>query len=636
MKIKRITGKNIKRQNFEHEVGPFNLIVGDIRTGKTARADAILIALTGESRTIGKKDIRNAITGTDMIVSAVLDNGQEFKRGWTITRKGACSAMKFDVPDSVLDSLLINPVDILALSPSKVKELIVSALPDSSNKFDWKAFDEKTGAISIPAKFADLISDIGDEVAELDSQNRESGGTVEDFLKAAIESQKAQSSDASAVEKRSRAAIEADAGIERIPPRRPAGEVAAELAKLREDHASFCGQVVTLEHWERVISSTEGKRIELDGLESRKLELNQLIKEDRKSLEKLAAKVVSLENQRGKEVEQEDRLRNEVQDKLVNAGVWYSHSGERVRASQAAIKLLEGGTCPTCGNSSDALKKVVDAMKIELDHYQVEMETNKQIEAMLTAKVINLKEDRKGTLEMFEKQSIGPKSDKTSLASRLASLQAEFDRITGRIEGFEMPKVPEGVRVSDIFGIKVKIAKASDSIAQLDEELERAKDFERPSEAETHRKTADNANAEQVIRKEFVKILQGVLDQFMRDSVGKVLARANRLVEPVLGAPLVWDEGIILEGASFSTLSGSERAVVSAGLALAFAIEAEFRLLILDELGTITPSKRKTLFEVIETMIADGTIDQFFGIVPVESGVPDDAPESATIIEVVK
>lgn len=636
MKIKKITGKNIKRQNFEHEVGPFNLIVGDIRTGKTARADALLIALTGESRTIGKKDIRSAITGNDMVVSAVLDSGQEFKRGWTITRKGTCSAMKFDVPEPVLDTLLINPTDILALSPAKVKELIVSALPDSSNKFDWKAFDAKTGEISIPAKFADLITDISDEVAEIDSQNRADGGTVEDFLKRAIESQKEQTSGAAAVEKRSRAAIEADAGIERIPPRRPAGEVAVELGEVRKELTDLAGEKTTLEHWQGVIAGTEKRRSELEELKERKTVVESEIEAVEKKLSKLTATLEGLETQRGVEVEQEDRLRNDIQDKINAAGVECSHVGQRVAIAKKGIDLLESGTCPTCGNSSEEVAKVVASMKKELAQIEIELKTSMDLEAKLSKKKAKLAEERAGSKEMFEKQTNGPRADKSKLSESLEVLRQDLNRTAGRVSGFEVPVVPEGINVAHLPGIIVEISEAEAKIEKLEVELESAKVFERPSEAETHRKTADNANAEQVIRKEFVKILQDVLDQFMRDSVGKVLARANRLVEPVLGAPLVWNEGILLEGASFSTLSGSERAVVSAGLALAFAVEAEFRLLILDELGTITPSKRQTLFEVIETMIKDGTIDQFFGILPVEEGAKLNAPDFVNVIEVVK
>lgn len=616
MKIKKISGCNIKGQNFDSHVGRFNLITGDIRTGKTARADAILIALTGESRTIGKKSIKYAMTAKEMVVAVEMDSGQEFRRGWTMKRSGTCSEIKFPTPEAILDTLLINPVDILSLSPAKVKELIVSALPDSSNRFDWKAFDQKSGEISIPAKHADLIGEISDEIAQLDSDSRAKDGNVEDFLKEAIEGQKEQQKEAAAVEKRSRAAIEADAGIERIPPKRPAGEVAEEIEKLRKELGLLESRRVTLEHWRGVSESTEGKRKELDELKDRSAELKIETDAVAKTFEKMKAKIANLESERGKEVENEDRLRNEILDKLSKSQLEVTRSEDRVAIAEKAISLLEGGTCPTCGTAGESVEKIVAAMKKDLEQLKTELKTSNAVEEKIWKKKQKLEEERAGSAKMFAQQIDGPKRDEEKTIDAFVRLKAELDKVSGRIESFNIPQVPDEVNIADLPGVLEKISSIMEKLPALEAELDKAKAFEIPSESETHRATADSAAAEIVIRKEFVKILQDVLDQFMKDSVGKVLARANRLVEPVLGAPLVWEDGIKLEGASFATLSGTERAVVSAGLALAFAVEAEFRLLILDELGVITPEPRAKLFEVIDQLLEEGDLDQFFGIVP--------------------
>lgn len=93
-----------------------------------------------------------------------------------------------------------------------------------------------------------------------------------------------------------------------------------------------------------------------------------------------------------------------------------------------------------------------------------------------------------------------------------------------------------------------------------------------------------------------------------------VLAVANRVVEPTTGMRLEMVDGdFILGKAVLTTLSGSERMLVYAGLQIALSAAHNPKIVLMDELGVVYEDRKEKLFRVIEQLIGDGTISQFVG-----------------------
>jgi len=116
-----------------------------------------------------------------------------------------------------------------------------------------------------------------------------------------------------------------------------------------------------------------------------------------------------------------------------------------------------------------------------------------------------------------------------------------------------------------------------------------------------------------------VKLALGLISDFRGEVLGMVAASllntANRVIEPCLGMKLSLEEGDFRVGnASMLTLSGSERMVVFAGLQIALSAAHTPKIVLMDELGVIDPTRKELLFKVLEQLILDKTISQFIGV----------------------
>lgn len=117
MKIKILTGSGIKGREFEHKLEDFNVIVGDNAAGKTARLDAIQLALSGAHR-LGRKSeaIMRLADGTTMSAGLTFDDGSYVKRTWTYVG-GSIKALTDSKDFSEVPAVIVNPSEYFGLSP---------------------------------------------------------------------------------------------------------------------------------------------------------------------------------------------------------------------------------------------------------------------------------------------------------------------------------------------------------------------------------------------------------------------------------------------------------------------------------------------------------------------------------------
>lgn len=97
------------------------------------------------------------------------------------------------------------------------------------------------------------------------------------------------------------------------------------------------------------------------------------------------------------------------------------------------------------------------------------------------------------------------------------------------------------------------------------------------------------------------------------------MERASTLTASVMGFPLEFREGDIgyYKNGTWVThkvLSGTEKHLAYTGLCLAFAENAPCKLVIIDELGRLTPENKRALVARFQELITAGVVDNFIGI----------------------
>ena len=138
-------------------------------------------------------------------------------------------------------------------------------------------------------------------------------------------------------------------------------------------------------------------------------------------------------------------------------------------------------------------------------------------------------------------------------------------------------------------------------------------------------------NCEADVLKAVVEIVATVQADAAEKAFGEVLAVSRRFTDGILKSPLEYREGtfgrrVVLadveEGCtapvgswvSHTGFSGTEKILAYAGLSVALATKTPIRLVIMDELGRVSPAKLPLLVERMVELVRDGVIEQFIGI----------------------
>ena len=175
--------------------------------------------------------------------------------------------------------------------------------------------------------------------------------------------------------------------------------------------------------------------------------------------------------------------------------------------------------------------------------------------------------------------------------------------------------------VTEASGVQAEITgceQTLERIAQIRNEQGRMR--QAAAEAE---KTGIEVEAVKAMQKNVKALREEIVD----GAALKWLAVANRIAEPILRSPLVYEGGEIgVRRAGlfipFVTFSGSERAIARAAIGVALAAKAEPKVVILDELSVFDDVNKKVLVENLLSMIQEGTLKQFIMADCRNPGVP--------------
>src|SRR5256886_2954275 len=248
MKLKSIAGENIKGQSFTHELKPVTLIVGDNYSGKSARVEAVKLALLGYVPGLGRRpqDIYALASGDKMSASVTDEAGTVTRREWALERGAvkATQAATMAVPPVLLDTreyfertaaerLQYVFEKVPSLGPTVTEAGVIADLrglrPEEPHEHHEGAIDEVIATAS-----------------ELSEQREAEEATMQEWLSLLLEELRTDLKDTNAELRSMTGMVIGTAQLKAAEPlRKPPANVDAEIARLSAELRAAQDSLVT-------------------------------------------------------------------------------------------------------------------------------------------------------------------------------------------------------------------------------------------------------------------------------------------------------------------------------------------------------------------------------------------------------
>ena len=619
MRIAKVSATNFKGAGFSHTLAPVTMFHGPPFAGKSSRLEAVTLALLGHLPGVAKapKDVyeRLAGNGLPLAVAVELDDGTVVGREFA-ERRGSIKHMATG-PELDFPVVALDPSEFLDLSPrERVKYLFARAkLPDELTE---QAVRDRLVAeaknIRIEANSEDSEAAIREVVAFICGPRSEEHDGLQQWLELLV----------------------ADAGV--------AKNAAVAAVKRLEQTQQGITQVSAPAF--AAGNAEEDHRIALETLVAAEKELSRLEeagRQARRALTQAEAAAGALDRS-GALAEKLAALERDM------------------AALNAELDAPVPDDTPARGhyNAMLAIQKTADAELAkasgELEHLRESIKRQKmetkcphcgQDMAAISGPVLERMQKRLPELEEAEARAV--KAVRTAEENCTAALQA-LDAIRGRLVArqvkfkarsdlaVQLERVRDALRSQDaakqandsLIGLAADLNVARDEWSKQQSVVENARQVAAAA-GETARKAVaqrSEAALQAKARKELERLRAGaevwkqsctmfacLQSEIVAKVAGPLVAAANRLLTGILRAPLRYDPetceiGFEGEGYSHRSFSGTEKALAYAGLSLALAAEAPFKLVLLDEMGRMDIDTRGVLVDRLLELVEDGFIDQ--------------------------
>lgn len=733
-----ISGLNIMGSSFDEVLTPTTVFHGDNMVGKTARLNAIRVALYGSLPRLGVQPGANFKMSSDarrMASTITLSDGSSYAWMWNcagdkVTRSGPAKPLV--IPEILLDSsgffnlktsnkriefAFQNVATQAALSPDKLiadlknirldpmTETAQAALSASVAEVDDSACNFRLSRSDDPEMtFQKWLDAEFDRVSELLTKEKANVDRMAKAVQASVQLGKAATRDLNGLESERRRLenelSQADQESARLTERL---NVALRTAKRRTELnalllAPFDPNVTA----EFVAALTQQKEqcsvlaarlsAEIDALNKRIPELERTEKRWRAAGTEIAdidtrfAAMAGLQERRAALDAIVKEHKSEARTHAQTISLWQSNAAV-AKTNLASLRsahekdvrrvdeLLANKACPTCGCQGDNLDAAVRA------HQASELERFTAAESEMSKTVSNCESLLKATAPLLTAAEARDK-EVAGLAGELTTVTAEIARLTALKSRRDAlaSEIGSGVAV-DPAGLKVSLGDLNNQLTEArlvssdlasrlstasralvinqqrsnwQTELDGLKDSEPITEdaglparrvslrsqidtlgieikkavAEKQQENAmKKAEAELVTASTRVTILKKIIETmkaFRSELVSTVftslMAGINRVVEPVCGRPLHYEDGdLFFRTASGrpspgELWSGTEESVVQAGVCLAMAAQSPIKIVLFDELGRIKEARKAVLIRTVETLIRESLVDQFIGV----------------------
>lgn len=608
--IKRIEATGLKNEDFAHDLGRVTVFHGPNGAGKTARLDAIMLALLGYVPEIGKT--KGATLGMarngSITVKAVMDDGTVIGRSYS--RKA-----KADTDAPIVPAVLLDPAVFFDLG-EKDRVRYIFSQTGCLDKLPEEII-AKVKSIRLPdhSPAADrTITESAEHIDQTDRDRHDEGTPVNEWVTEMIEQCRADVRAAKQVVSLFESQIGAATELSGPPATDVTGrlnDASAQVASLSDELARLSEQkremVASLRTIERTRNALQKECTPLDELKRRR--------------DILMADVV-------KEVE--------LREKATRLGNTVSRLREAVRGIEARLKMasndlqihnreIEGAAawaeCPVCHATGDDLHNRLAAhhhkvtaelesrilkIKAERAAASTELETAQSETAAIEKELLMIGNPQYGV------HSIEVQMCETETCERQRKVLAEMEA--------QQPSAADVLMVdTKMTAIGGEITRLKGDIAWLTKERDRwivqQRDEERRAESVANMHTAIAVHE---VKKAVLAVFEesqrfavnGAIDGLMRD--------ANRVVGWFFDSPIEIRDGEIgmQQGTtwiSYRTFSGTEKALVFVGVAIALSMQHPIRIAVIDELGRLDEDAMAVLMRKVQALINDGIIHQFIG-----------------------
>lgn len=667
--------ENLKGITARLDFGKATAIVGPNYSGKTAIADALRLALTGEHPELGKANaaIFKLCSATELLVEAHDDAGRKVTRTWTLKGKTvkALTAGDLELPPFLLDTQLF-----LKANAKERLRMVASGAGDA----EAKATERLAAELDLHAKNFETMEGlaVGYEADAKDwkAVGKRFLGMLEGTTLVDAEKEAKARPDVAAAQAAALAAFDgvkqARQAVKVLGDRQRAGEEAmGKLKNIPEDVDTLIARIADLEEKRDQVEAKGADAVRRAGelattISTLGLQAQAITNQFPRATEPtetLAAEIDRLEALEELSPDDAHKARtaaSTARDAMVRAtSAAAIAKGAKQQAEKRLAEFETLTCCPTCLAASPGWKDAVKAglNKAAADAHAHEMATEATKKAAETAMDTDTAEANRIEAIVVQRQKL------PTLQATLTAAMQWGDLIRRKTEAANLHEplnetagasVKALTEIRNQLGVARLALQAAQGVEHLravvgdmpteedhdhadravmdaEEMLEEANRWqveaqaadrehaaaqERESNIREAREKADDAEAKAADAAAKAKTIRQIMQEEMASAFNAVATAAETFSTAVLGGKLVVEDGIMGRwiGAAFvpfDVLSGAEQVVAT--IALQVGLQGgRNALVMIDEVSRVDVKRKVELAKVLVQSIENGTIDQAF------------------------
>ena len=328
-----------------------------------------------------------------------------------------------------------------------------------------------------------------------------------------------------------------------------------------------------------------------------------------------------------------DRVDEAVKSRDAQNQVLSGQTAELRMAQETLRKLESAKNCPTCGQDITALNEArlkkarKSAETLESDAASTRKLVDKASELVTAAEA-----DYAQAKAAYDRYAIAVKE--LSEARRQKSAMAAFEPAAATLPKHEA----DGRRINnELTNKNLDQKQAAEVLERHEADFRRSLAFraaaaariklEDELETATHQATACTL---------LVKVLQAKLEAVVEKAIQPLVSTMNRLCSPILPSPVTFADGeLLLGGHTHRSSSDSEKLLIYAALCVALASKSPLKVVVIGRLESFDWRKRPALVGLLLDLIKAGTLDQAILVGVQTSATPDSYAFGPELVEVV-
>lgn len=621
-RIERVQADGLKGESFIVQLDALNIIHGPNASGKTARLDAIRLALMGHLPEVGKtNDATMGIASSPTLsVSVRTKSGAEMSGTWKRGKKGAVQSTIVRTPEDYPETptVLISARDYLTKSDAERVKYVASLVSGGDGDWTGEKVVEAMKSLDVGEITTELVrarDSLVEEVDQADRERNDTDGTVQELVEKLIEHFKGKSKLLVASIARLEGFVKGQAQVaqatsgdaechnveERLGSVRADLEVCQRSIKaLKSDREKYERHVALKKGHEKTLATVKDHTEELTQLNER---IAQLLAEPvpESKYQALSDRCVEARYNLRRTEEHRDRLRVARADAIRNAG-----------------ELMKLQCCPTCKSSGTGWKAAFEA---DLEQRLAKIAEDDKAAAYreeADRQQVKTLEEATEAAAAIDKNSRRHQEELQNVQRREVTLRTEMDARKYSADSLEqMVPIPEPASAAEL----------ETKLRFLTSESERLRVVQaRNNSLTAQRLLVQKANEELVetdaslkVHKAALKALATVHEAIVSGAFTSLMTKMNEVSGGLLKSPLAFHEGEIgrWDGGNWVShkyFSGFERCVCYLAVSAALAAKAPIRVLMLDEMGIMTPDNRQAVMKRMQELVERNVIDQFIGV----------------------